>query len=373
MSSSILYRNSDSTVLLIDIPRSIEIAQGVSPSRKIISSKPLEHPYPSVEPKSFKARAKLGEASLEDLLLQKHLQLALEEVKAGHEGKWCLSRVTGDSEILKARKKRKRREENTDGSVLFPEGNEECLGSLEQGPLHHNPHSTFITTTLSPSNSRIHFPPNSTALLGEISTALPLFTTSAPKFPIIVLDPPWPNRSARRKKSYNISYNTLSVTSLLSSLPLQNHLEDSGCIAIWITNKDIFRQMVLEKGGLFELWGVELVEEWIWLKVTGEGEVICQLDGVWRRPWEVVLVGQRRRGGGVKRRVLVGVPDLHSRKPNLKELFADEGLGLGLLGEEKAGLEIFARNLTSGWWGWGDEALKFQGGDAWVDGDGEVE
>jgi len=367
MPSSILYQNSDSTVILIDIPRSIEIAQGIpsSSSRKLISSKPLEHPYPSVEPKSSKARANLGETSLEDLLLQKHLQFALEEVKATHEGKWCLPRVTEESSVLKAGKKRKR----TDSSILETD-EEESLPSLQQGFQHYNPQSKSITSTLGPERERIYLPPHSTALVGEISSTLPTFTPSAPKFPLIILDPPWPNRSARRKKAYSISNSTLDIKSLLSSIPLQNHLEDEGYIAIWVTNKDIFREMVIGEGGLFERWGVGLVEEWIWLKVTEDGEPICELDGLWRKPYEVLLVGRcEERGGEVKRRVIVGVPDLHSRKPNLKELFGFEGLGL--LGKEKGGLEIFARNLTSGWWGWGNEVLKFQGEDAWVNGDGE--
>jgi N6-adenosine-specific RNA methylase IME4 len=358
MSSSILYQNPDSTVLLIDIPRSIEIAQGVSSSsRKLISSKPLQHPYPSVEPKTSKASAKLGETSLEDLLLQKHLQFALEEVKARHEGKWCLPRVTGVSEVGKKRKR-------TDSSI--PEPNED---ESSPGFLHQNPHAKSITTTLGPESSRIHLPPNSTALVGEITTTLPIFTSSASKFPLTILDPPWPNRSARRKKAYSLSYSTLDIKSLLSSLPLQNHLEEEGYIAIWVTNKNIFREMVLGEGGLFELWGVGLVEEWIWLKVTENGEPICKLDGLWRKPYEILLVGRRGGEGGVKRRVIVGVPDLHSRKPNLKELFGFERLGL--LGKEKRGLEIFARNLTGGWWGWGNEVLKFQGEDTWVDRDWE--
>jgi N6-adenosine-specific RNA methylase IME4 len=362
MSSSILYQNPDSTVFLIDIPRSIEIAQGASSSssRKLISSKPLEHPYSSVEPKASKARAKVGETSLENLLLQKHLQFALEEVKARHEGKWCLPRVTEDSEVGKKRKR-------TDDSIPEP-NEEEFLDILQQGFLHHNPHPKPITATLGPESSRIHLPPNSTALVGDISTTLSTFTSSALKFPLIILDPPWPNRSARRKKAYSLSYSTLDIKSLLSSLPLQNHLEDEGYIGIWVTNKDIFREMVIGEGGLFELWGVELVEEWIWMKVTENGEPICKLDGLWRKPYEIVLVGRREaQVREVKRRVIVGVPDLHSRKPNLKELFGFEGLGL--LGEGYKGLEIFARNLTSGWWAWGNEVLKFQGEECWVDGD----
>ena len=30
-------------------------------------------------------------------------------------------------------------------------------------------------------------------------------------------------------------------------------------------------------------------------------------------------------------------------------------------------LEVFARNSTAGWWGWGNEVLKFQGREHWID------
>ncbi len=56
--------------------------------------------------------------------------------------------------------------------------------------------------------------------------------------------------------------------------------------------------------------------------------------------------------------MILAVPDVHSRKPNLRAL-----LGVP---HDGAGLEVFARNLTAGWWGWGDEALLFQHRRHWV-------
>lgn len=187
-----------------------------------------------------------------------------------------------------------------------------------------------------------------------------------------------------------------------------------------MTNKPAFRSMLLDEGGMFEYWGLELMEEWIWLKVTSSGKPMCEISGTWRKPWEILLVGRKkvkRESVGVgdsefkksigneelniekeydlegsnqpspstspslspspsptpsqsqsensnlsiKRRIIIGVPDLHSRKPNLRFLF---GQLLGL--QEYRGLEIFARNLTAGWWGWGNEVLKFQNDGAWV-------
>jgi len=107
-----------------------------------------------------------------------------------------------------------------------------------------------------------------------------------------------------------------------------------------------------------------LIEEWIWLKVTASGQPICRLESTYRRPYEILLLGRKTDQNvpvQVKRRVFVGVPDLHSRKPNVRN-FIDS-----MLGPSYHGLEIFARNLTAGWWAWGNEVLKFQGEEHWVD------
>lgn len=57
----ILWQNEDHTVTLLDIPRSLELAQQFEhlSERKLWSSLPLEQPYPSLEPKSRKALAAL--------------------------------------------------------------------------------------------------------------------------------------------------------------------------------------------------------------------------------------------------------------------------------------------------------------------------
>lgn len=102
-----------------------------------------------------------------------------------------------------------------------------------------------------------------------------------------------------------------------------------------------------------------VVEEWIWIKVTTKGEPVTRLDGVWRRPYEILLVF--RHGSYCStplRRYMFAVPDIHSRKPNLKEMFSK-------LIQPTNVLELFARNLTSGWWCTGNEVLEFQRQGAW--------
>jgi N6-adenosine-specific RNA methylase IME4 len=365
MAPCILYQNSDSTVILIDIPRSIEVAQGDS-SQSLLSSKPIEHPFPSVEPKSEKARANLGEISLEVLLLQKHIQLSLDQLKSEWSGEWCLSRqlksVEAENEVSGKKRKRKGGECQDADAPTPPETSKAVETEGQERSFFTN--STPELTIIFLGKDSIRIPANSTILCGDITTTIDTFTSQAPNFDLIILDPPWPNRSARRKKSYGISYGNHEIKALLSSLPLANHLIDDALMGIWVTNKPAFREIVLGEGGLFEEWGVQLVEEWIWLKVTSTGEPISELGSMWRKPYEILLVGRKGAcpDSEVRRRVLVGVPDLHSRKPNLKVLFEQV-----MKKDKYEALEAFARNLTSGWWAWGNEVLKFQSDEYWIE------
>ncbi|KAM3067256.1 hypothetical protein ACMFMF_009755 [Clarireedia jacksonii] len=420
---------------LIDVPQSIEQAQSLSSQislyapghscsltsstfstnnlhpriRKLISCAPLAEPYPSLEPKSQKAIKNLPEKDIDDLLLERYIELSLAELREAYRGeKWCLPRVVGYEEkdavggTRKRKRKRVRRDEGEIGGQDGGDVTEYCAGEnlqahnspyplsastevdISKPILFSNPNSTPLTISTLPSVSPATLPPHSTLIHGALPHTLSLLPTPPPKFPFILLDPPWPNRSAHRHSSYQT---TPEIHSLLSSLPLQELLSPDGYIAVWLTNKPSFRSLVLDPGGLFDQWGVRIVEEWIWIKVTENGEPVTEIAGRWRRPWERVVVGRavsslsedgrREEGegwevkGGVKRRIIAGVPDIHSRKPNLRYLFGK------LLGKEKetegySGMEIFARNLTAGWWGVGDEVLKFQMEECWVDGDADV-
>lgn len=376
-SSCLLYQNPTASVTIIDIPRSLELSQGRS-VRRLLSAEPLQEPFPSHEPKSSKGRAKLGERSIDDLIVQKHLEFSLAEIKQNYQAEWCLPRVTEQRKTVDEESSHNAKTQKPSFSLKDRSGREEEEDVLNLSP---PPPHVFATTFFQNQShtsipirysSEIHatLPPQSTFLKGSISTTLPTFIQHAPKFDLIILDPPWPNRSARRKGDYEISYNTSEIRSLLSSIPLEDHIYEEGYIGVWITNKAIFRELILE---VFTEWGVELVEEWIWLKVTAKGEPVSALDGLWKKPYEILLVARKggvlEGDGGVKRRVVMGVPDLHSRKPNLKSPFE-------VLMQKKPGtyegLEIFARNLTEGWWGWGNEVLKFQEDEYWADSQEEV-
>jgi N6-adenosine-specific RNA methylase IME4 len=150
---------------------------------------------------------------------------------------------------------------------------------------------------------------------------------------------------------------------LLSLIPVSQHLDHSGVVAVWVTNKPVVLDFLTSPGGQFAAWGLEVAAEWTWCKLTTHGEPIYPVDSSWRKPWEKLLIAKRVGApvpSGLASKMIFSVPDLHSRKPNLRGLF------LGILGPSFSGLEVFARHLTAGWWSWGDEVLRFQESRQWT-------
>ena len=363
MSSPILYQNHTKTIVLIDVPLSLEHAQGHPSPGRLLSSTPLQTPYPSLKPKSKKAKANLPDVFIDELLLVRHLELALDEVRREHRGKWCEERVTEDGNG--DGKKRKLNEDDDNKDLQGEQSNEADVQEVDI--FFQNTTATSTGISINPSQPKVTIPSKATVLQGPIAQTIEIFNASAPAFDLVLLDPPWPNRSARRKGSYSISWGNAEIQNLLLSIPLQDRLNEGAFVGVWITNRPAFREMLVGEDGLFREWGISLTEEWIWVKVTENGEPICDLDSTWRKPYEVLLVARKgldpREEVKPTRRVMVSVPDVHSRKPNLKLLFEDV---MGKKEGEYEALEIFARNLTNGWWSWGNEALKFQTQDHWV-------
>ncbi|KAK4199633.1 putative methyltransferase-like protein 4 [Triangularia verruculosa] len=372
--SGILWQNEAKTVVLLDLPRSIEEAQCLSdkqplsqeatnvtaPSRRLISSPAPQHPFLTPEPKSsdYAQSATSPSSQIAELMTIASVESALHEIGTSYQGPWCLPRITS-----------KPKQPNDQHGILEHEEDEHSKSSSK---------TTRLKRPSKPSTPSYHLPPKSHPLTGPFSPP-----PNHQKFNLILLDPPWPNRSAKRKRSGHGTYtplNSLSSTSqLLCSFPISSLLSDEnggGLVAVWVTNSSKFQHLLLDpKKGIFaKNWGVELVGEWILLKVTSQGEPIVDLGSKWRKPYERLLIA-RKRGvaeagtGAVKTKVIVSVPDIHSRKPNLKRLFEEEE---GLLPTGYTAMEMFARNLTAGWWAWGNEVTKFQEEQYWVEEGEEV-
>jgi len=120
---------------------------------------------------------------------------------------------------------------------------------LEQSQAYYIPaHSSFALDTF----------PSASSVLTE-------YTLKTSRFDLIVMDPPWNNKSVSRlKRKRHLSYHT--VTNALTHLPpVGNWLAEGGIVAIWCTNNmKVINQI---RDILFKRWRVELIAEWIWLKV----------------------------------------------------------------------------------------------------------
>jgi N6-adenosine-specific RNA methylase IME4 len=249
----------------------------------------------------------------------------------------------------------------------------------------HNPNNDSLSLTISENTSqhagtgpayRFTIPPHSTLFLSD-STASDTFRTSfrtltaeynLPRhFDLVLLDPPWPNRSAKRKGAYAQVGGMPYIKRMLLGMDIDTYLEHNALVGVWITNKDSLRKHVLD---LFARWNVGLVEEWVWIKTTTKGEPMFDIDSVMRKPYEVLLLGRAAPNSwttmahapNVKRRVVAAVPDIHSRKPCLKGLLEPY-----LLDPKKySALEVFSRYLVSGWMSWGNEVLKYNWEGYWA-------
>ncbi|KAG9348003.1 hypothetical protein JZ751_004022 [Albula glossodonta] len=207
---------------------------------------------------------------------------------------------------------------------------------------------------------RYLLPPHCSFLLSDITRMQPLVSYGK-MFDAIVLDPPWENKSVKRSNRYSF------LPSLqLKQLPLPL-LSAQGCIvATWVTNRQKHLRFVRDE--LYPHWGVEVLAEWLWVKVTRSGEFVFPMDSPHKKPYEILVLG-RYRGNRThpfspaetsetclaELRLIVSVPSvIHSHKPPLAEVLKE------YLGPDAKCLELFARNLQPGWTSWGNEVIKFQ-------------
>ncbi|KAF1347983.1 MT-A70-domain-containing protein [Delphinella strobiligena] len=449
--SCILYQDDDIT--LLDIPRSIAAAQGTAQSpchSNIRSCEPLTSPYPSNEPRSdaAKARLKAKMATKHDALYAACISNALLAAHKSYQGEWCLPRCVLPRSTAVG-KKRKLNEFHPTQETMSPEqdmvlrskpersapDSDVQLSHLLKHLASHDPvqgkeyklhcivtsnddphniiapstdlqdtntlmrcHHRLVNSTVHPRKLKVSaidlgptsflIPPCAAFYLGDCASSRPFHSavqkqtqaeSTSYHFNFVILDPPWPNSSVARarnhkKSGYDTAPSIWDMRQLLFEMDIDVLLADHGLVAIWITNNPAVRELVLGEDGLFDSWGVTLEQEWLWIKTTLSGEPVTPLDSFWRKPYEVLLLGRKTslqsanvgEDQDVKRRVIAAVPDLHSRKPCLKELI--EPL---MLNPSYRALEVFARYLVAGWWSWGNEVLKFNHEKYWTDVDAD--
>ena len=427
--SPVIYQNADRTVTLLDLPLSISRAQGApvgtTDRHQLRTSAAPLTPFPSTEPKTDKARARLLERMPTLPHADAHVALieaGLHDIRERYHGSYCYPRSECLLFPLEPRgRKRKATEppvgaqvsnvaahsEDTVGGREHYDGNisraAEPTMTFERTHKAKAPWrlavSTATNTASSPSvlagrlvsnsrrlpsalhlsrpNATCHIPAGASFCLDSITTKsaarfsaailrqfpCPTATAGPGQFDVVVADPPWHNRSARRAKAYAGAANDRRNAAWKDVAGvLGPHLAPGAVVAVWVTNGSEPRREVEDA---FGQWGVTLMEEWVWAKVTVDGDCVGDVRGLWRKPWEVCMVGRKARGDedygketGTEKlvqRVIVAVPDLHSRKPCLRELLEP----MVAAGREARGLEIFARYLSRGWCALGDEVLVF--------------
>ncbi|CAL5415586.1 unnamed protein product [Camellia sinensis] len=197
--------------------------------------------------------------------------------------------------------------------------------------------------------------------LGQIHNLIPAESDCG--FNLILVDPPWENSSAHQK----LKYPTLPNRYFLS-LPIKKLTHTDGAlVALWVTNREKLRGFVEKE--LFPSWGVKYMATLYWLKVKADGLLISELDLFHHRPYECLLVGychgkamDSESLSGLKpipdNQVFISVPGDYSRKPPIGELLLDYVPGL----RPAHCIELFSREMISGWTSWGNEPLYFQEG-----------
>ncbi|NXO56253.1 METL4 protein, partial [Aramus guarauna] len=202
-------------------------------------------------------------------------------------------------------------------------------------------------------------PPKSSFLLSDISCIQPLLNYKK-KYDVIVIDPPWENKSVKRSNRY--SY--LSSWQI-KQIPVPALAAPNCLVVTWVTNRQKHLRFV--KHELYPHWSVKTLAEWHWVKVTKTGDFVLPLDSLHKKPYEVLVLGRvqgdekeaLRKSEDIlpipEHKLIVSVPcSLHSHKPPLTAVLAE------FIKPDVECLELFARNLQPGWTSWGNEVLKFQ-------------
>ncbi|XP_037613573.1 N(6)-adenine-specific methyltransferase METTL4 [Sebastes umbrosus] len=251
--------------------------------------------------------------------------------------------------------------------LVDDEEQEECVQPLvaEDGCTSHVDLFSRVTETRAASvvtlmGEEYVIPPHTAFLLSDFTRIQPLVRYGR-RFELIVMDPPWENKSVKRSRRYS-SLPSSQLKQL--QIPL---LASPNCLVVtWVTNRPSHLRFVRDE--LYPHWGVEVIAEWFWVKVTTSGQFVFPLDSHHKKPYEVLVLGRYRSSADnttsspersevpvEDQRLIVSVPSaLHSQKPSLSEVLKP------YIGAEAECLELFARSLQPGWTSWGNEVLKFQ-------------
>ncbi|XP_062344297.1 N(6)-adenine-specific methyltransferase METTL4 isoform X2 [Cinclus cinclus] len=172
-------------------------------------------------------------------------------------------------------------------------------------------------------------PPKSSFLLSDISYLQPLLNYKK-KYDVIVIDPPWENKSVKRSNRYS----HLSSWQI-KQIPVPALAAPNCLVVTWVTNRQKHLRFV--KDELYPHWSVKTLAEWHWVKITTAGEFVLPLDSLHKKPYEVLVLGRvqgdvkepLRKSEGVlpipEHQLIVSIPcSLHSHKPPLAVTISED-------------------------------------------------
>lgn len=172
----------------------------------------------------------------------------------------------------------------------------------------------------------------------------------------IIMDPPWPSKSAARRGVYN----TLSLERIRAGLlPMRSLLLRNGIVAVWVTNDPKITEFVLNE--LFVSWGISAIAQWAWVKLTSSFEPVIPFCNKARKCFERVLVGVKTdskygafNAMKIDRFIFSQPSALHSFKPPL-DFLINELLPHKVIRPPR--IELFARMVRKNYVCWGDQVL----------------
>ncbi|XP_053694231.1 N(6)-adenine-specific methyltransferase METTL4 [Sabethes cyaneus] len=207
-------------------------------------------------------------------------------------------------------------------------------------------------------NESFIIPPKCRFFNSNVSDMCNLLNPDDEKFDFIVMDPPWWNKYIRRTKAANrkVGYQMMDNESI-KSIPLEDYIHDDTIVVIWCTNSPTHETAIKET--FLCKWKLKLLTTWFWVKVTNNGETICEFkESTKKQPFEKILIATSARNSRwnfSSEKFIYSVPcALHSNKPPLLDLFTD------LLPKQPKCLELFARNVYPNFTSIGIEVLKLQ-------------
>jgi N6-adenosine-specific RNA methylase IME4 len=189
----------------------------------------------------------------------------------------------------------------------------------------------------------------------ELISDLLVFAQRGQKFGTILADPPWRfmNRTGKMAPEHKrlMRYRTMTLEEIME-LPVPHLAAPRSHLYLWVPNA-----LVLEGLEVMKRWGFTYKTNLVWYKVRKDGGPDRRGVGFYfRNVTELILFGVRRSlrtlaPGRSEANAIVSRKREHSRKP-------DELYDIIERCSPRPYLELFARNVRSGWQQWGDEVPR---------------